>query len=170
MRKLLLIICLAVVCMASNVKIDYKHEVGVKFASLVDHKQNFGFEWNEGFSNHAKGIEYLYNLDGKNSIGVTYICFSNSFFVKTCVKGFVYRRAFEAWKGIEPNIKLYALHQRGYYGSWKDLRGHPNSPNDNNDFWAPLASIGFMYRGFTIDAVGFPDMLTIVLFGYNWRW
>ena len=65
-------------------------EINIKVGSYVDHKVNYGFDWNEGFNNRAKGIEYLYDTNNKNhGIGLTYINFINSYGNKTresCIK------------------------------------------------------------------------------------
>jgi len=144
-----------------------KDEINLKFASYVKHHIVFdNFTWNEGFKNSAKGIEYIHYLDEKNGIGVTYITFKNSYYKRTTAGGLVYKRVYDKILGIIPNTKAYVLYQKGYYGTWDNVRGYSRDGSDNK-FWTPLASLGFEYKGFTIDIIGHHKYLHAVTFGYS---
>ena len=142
----------------------FSDEVNIKFASLVDHKVNYGFDWNEGWNNRAKGIEYLYDTDNTNwGIGLTYLNFSNSYSNKTIAKGLVIRHRHKLTDNVSVHSKVYYLKQRGYYGY---QIGRPDEKG--NEFNTPMFSVGLNYKGFTIDGLAVPDKLTAIAFGYAW--
>jgi len=146
-----------------------KDEINLKVASYVKHHIMFdNLEWNEGFKNSAKGIEYIHYLDEHNGIGVTYITFRNSYDIRTHAGGFVYKRIYDKILGIIPNTKAYMLYQKGYYGAWDNVLGYSTDGSDNK-FWTPLASAGFEYEGFTVDVVGHHKYLYAVTFGYSFK-
>jgi len=165
--KAILIACIFLLNILHAEKID-RHEINIKVASYVKHYKNYGFDWNEGWNNRAKGIEYLYSLDETHSLGLTYLNMRNSTFDKTIAKGFVYKYSFNPFPfDIKPNTKFYYLHQKGYCGKWYELT--QCTSNTKNEFWTPLLSVGASWQGFTVDIVGSKDLLHAVAFGYGWR-
>jgi hypothetical protein len=145
-------------------------EINIKVLSYVKHHFNIdGLNWNEGFKNSAKGIEGIKYLDKNHGIGLTYLTFRNSFDVRTSAGGFVYKYTTdEIVKDFRSNIKLYALYQKGYYGSWDNPSGFSDG-NSDNKFWTPLVSVGFDYKNFTIDVVGTHNTLHAITFGYSFK-
>jgi len=158
MKKLLLSLLLVSGCLMAG-DIRPKDEIKFALGSYVKHHIIFdNLEWNEGFENSAKGIEYIHYLDKKNGIGLTYLTFRNSYDVRTHAGGIVYKRVYDKILGIIPNTKGYILYQKGYYGTWDNVLGFSDGKTDNK-FWTPLASVGFEYPiseriGLTIDVVG----------------
>lgn len=145
-------------------------ELNIKFASYVKHNIEVGYDFNEGFKNHAKGIEYIHTVDKNHGYGLTYMDFYNSYYQKTVAKGFVYKyTSDEIIEGLHSNVKLYALHQKGYYGDWTNLKGWASKPGESNQFWAPMMSAGIDYHGLTFDFVGTPDSLYAVTVGYSFK-
>jgi len=161
MKKLLLTLILLGGTILANAD-----EINIKFASYVKHHINYGFDWNEGWNNRAKGIEYIYDTNNKNSgIGITYLNFVNSFYTKVIAKGFVYRYKTPLTDDISLHSKLYLLHQKGY------MRYQIYGASDNmydDTFWTPMFSLGLNYKGFTIDGLHSKDALTALTFGYAW--
>jgi len=166
MKKILIVsLLLAAMLMAGDIR--PKDEINLKFASYVKHHIMFdNLEWNEGFKNSAKGIEYIHYLTKNDGIGLTYLTFRNSYDVRTHAGGFVYKRVYDKILGIIPNTKAYVLYQKGYYGTWDNVLGFDDGKTDNK-FWTPLASVGFEYKGFTVDVVGHHKYLHAVTFGYS---
>jgi len=148
----------------------YVDEVNIKALSYVKHHFNVnGLNWNEGFKNSAKGIEGIHYLDKNHGIGLTYITFRNSFDVRTSAGGFVYKyTADNDYLGIRPNVKLYALYQKGYYGSWDNPSGFSDGIKDNK-FWSPLVSTGLEYKNITLDIVGTHNTLHAITLGYSFK-
>jgi len=141
-----------------------KGEINVKVLSYVKHYKIDGL--NEGFKNSAKGIEYIHYLDNNHGIGLSYITFKNGFNVRTEAGGFVYKyTSSNDYFGIRPNIKLYGLYQKGYYGSWNSLKPY----GIDNKFWLPLISGGLEYKCFVVDIIGTQDTLHAITFGYSFK-
>ena len=133
------------------------HEINIKFGSYLKHHSKV-FDFNEGWKNRAKGIEYLYKVDKKNHLGLTYLNYKNSFNKKTIVKGFVYRYSLDPMIfSITPNMKLYYVKQKGYYGSWDNPNPYASYSGESNEFWTPLISTGITWNDSTIDMVGSVD-------------
>jgi len=126
MKKIILALALMAACLSAD-------EINIKVGSFVKHHMDFGFKWNEGFKNQAKGIEYLREIDEIHSVGLTYLNFTNSFYKKTIAKGFVYRYNKPLTENLSLNTKFYALYQEGYYGKWNKLQGYSNT-TDNKFF------------------------------------
>jgi len=144
-------------------------EINIKLASCVKHHFDVdGLTWNENWKNSAKGIEFIKYINENHGVGLTYITFRNSFNIRTEAGGFVYKyTSSNDYFGIRPNVKLYGLYQKGYYGSWNDMKGY--DANTDNKFFAPLASTGFEYKNFTVDIVGTMSTLHAVTFGYSFK-
>ena len=162
MKKLILIILISVVSLFAD-------EVNIKFASFVEHKVKYeNLDWNEGFNNRAKGIEYIYDTNNKgHGIGITYINFINSFGNKTIAKGLVYRHRTVLTKNLALHSKVYYLHQKGYY-KWQVMDATDIS-DKGNEFYTPMLSLGLNYKGFSIDGLVLKDTLSAFTFGYAWR-
>lgn len=145
-------------------------EINIKFASYVKHHFNIkNLNWNEGFKNGAKGIELIKYVDDnkRHGLGLTYITFRNSFDIRTNAGGIVYKYQRGKFFDIKPNIKLYGLYQKGYYGSWNNVK--PYDLNSDDKFFTPMVSAGLEYKGFTVDGVGTSDTLSAITFGYSFK-
>jgi len=164
MKKIILAIVLmmSIECLVAD-------EVNVKALSYVKHHFDVdGLTWNEGFKNSAKGIEYIHDLDSNHGIGLTYITFRNSFDIRTEAGGFVYKyTSDDDYFGIRPNVKLYGLYQKGYYGSWDDVK--PYDPNTDDKFFSPMISAGLEYKSFVVDMVGTQNTLHAITLGYSFK-